>query len=136
MIAEADAAKRSYARKTSQLSASPTSAKPPWCGIARPAGRFITPSSGRTRASATRWPSSRKIGGPGPFSRKTGLPLATYFSGLKIRWILDNVPGARAQAEAGDVLFGNIDTYLIWKLTGGMMVESMSPMSPMPAARN
>ena len=50
---------------------------------------------------------------------KTGLPLATYFSGPKIRWILDNVPDARRAAEAGDVLFGNVDTYLIWWLTGG-----------------
>jgi len=50
---------------------------------------------------------------------KTGLPLATYFSGPKIRWLLDNVEGARAKAEAGDLLFGNIDTWLIWHLTGG-----------------
>ena len=60
-----------------------------------------------------------KVGGQDQFRRKTGLPLATYFSGLKIRWILENVPGARAMAEAGDALFGNVDTYLIWKLTGG-----------------
>ncbi|RIK45624.1 MAG: glycerol kinase, partial [Chloroflexi bacterium] len=51
--------------------------------------------------------------------RTTGLPLATYFSGPKIRWILDNVPGVRARAEAGELLFGNIDTWLIWNLTGG-----------------
>jgi glycerol kinase len=58
-------------------------------------------------------------GGQDRYRAKTGLPLATYFSGLKIRWILDNVAGVRAQAEAGDVLFGNIDTFLIWQLTGG-----------------
>ncbi len=58
-------------------------------------------------------------GGQDQFRRKTGLPLATYFSGLKIRWILENVPGVRALAEKGECLFGNIDTYLIWKLTGG-----------------
>lgn len=57
-------------------------------------------------------------GGQDRFRKKTGLPLATYFSGLKIRWILNNVPGVREQAEAGDVLFGNIDTFLVWKLTG------------------
>ncbi len=51
---------------------------------------------------------------------KTGLPLASYFSGLKLRWLLDNVPGAREKAEAGDVLFGNIDTWLVWNLTGGV----------------
>jgi glycerol kinase len=58
-------------------------------------------------------------GGPDRFRAKTGLPLTTYFSGLKIRWILDHVPGIRARAEAGDVLFGNIDTFLLWNLTGG-----------------
>ncbi len=60
-----------------------------------------------------------KQGGQGRFRAKTGLPLATYFSGLKIRWILENVAGVRALAEAGEVLFGNIDTFLLWNLTGG-----------------
>ena len=54
------------------------------------------------------------------FRARTGLPLATYFSGLKIRWILDNIPGARASAERGHLLFGNIDSYLLWNLTGGV----------------
>jgi len=58
-------------------------------------------------------------GGQDRFRQKTGLPLATYFSGLKIRWILNNVKGARELAEAGDLLFGNIDSYLVWQLTGG-----------------
>lgn len=58
-------------------------------------------------------------GGQDRFRQQTGLPLANYFSGLKIRWILDNVPGARKLAEAGDALFGNIDSFLIWKLSGG-----------------
>ncbi len=58
-------------------------------------------------------------GGQDRYRSRTGLPLATYFSGLKIRWILENVLGARAGAEAGDLLFGNIDTFLIWHLTGG-----------------
>jgi glycerol kinase len=49
-----------------------------------------------------------------------GLPLATYFAGPKIRWILDNVDGARAAAEAGDLLFGTMDTWLLWNLTGGV----------------
>ncbi len=48
-----------------------------------------------------------------------GLPLATYFSGPKIKWILDNVEGARARAEAGDLLFGNTDSWTVWNLTGG-----------------
>jgi glycerol kinase len=53
------------------------------------------------------------------FRMRTGLPLSSYFSSLKIRWILDNVPDARRLAEAGDALFGNIDTFLVWHLTGG-----------------
>ncbi len=58
-------------------------------------------------------------GGQDRFREKTGLPIATYFSGPKIKWMLDNVPGARERAEAGDLLFGNIDTWCIWNLTGG-----------------
>ena len=56
-------------------------------------------------------------GGQDRFRAKTGLPLATYFSGPKIKWILDNVEGARQKAERGELLFGNIDTWLIWNLT-------------------
>jgi glycerol kinase len=51
--------------------------------------------------------------------RKTGLPLSAYFSGLKLRWILRHVPGARRRAEAGEALFGTVDSFLLWKLTGG-----------------
>ncbi|HEX4223712.1 MAG TPA: glycerol kinase GlpK [Pseudonocardiaceae bacterium] len=58
-------------------------------------------------------------GGQERYRAKTGLPLATYFSGPKIRWVLDNVDGARARAEAGDLLFGNMDTWLLWNMTGG-----------------
>jgi glycerol kinase len=58
-------------------------------------------------------------GGQDRFRAKTGLPIATYFSGPKIKWILDNVDGIRAKAESGEVLFGNIDTWVIWLLTGG-----------------
>ena len=60
-----------------------------------------------------------KDGGQDRFRPKVGLPLATYFSGPKIKWILDNVDGVRAAAESGDALFGNIDTWVIWWLTGG-----------------
>ena len=59
-----------------------------------------------------------KTGGQDRLRAKTGLPLATYFSGPKIKWILDHVDGVRAKAESGQVLFGNIDTWLIWNLTG------------------
>ena len=58
-------------------------------------------------------------GGQDRFRSRVGLPLATYFSGPKIRWLLDNVPGAREKAESGDLLFGTIDSWVIWNLTGG-----------------
>ncbi|WP_024476806.1 glycerol kinase GlpK [Arthrobacter sp. CAL618] len=58
-------------------------------------------------------------GGVERFKQKVGLPLATYFSGTKIKWILDNVDGARAKAEAGDLIFGNTDSWVTWNLTGG-----------------
>eukprot|EP01036_Dinobryon_divergens_P054386 gene54386-72673_t len=51
--------------------------------------------------------------------QKTGLVIDAYFSGTKLRWLLDNVPGARAQAECGELAFGTIDSWLIWQLTGG-----------------
>ena len=83
--------------------------------------------SGRPIYNAISWQDTRtdKIvnllageGGKDRFRAKTGLPLTTYFSGPKIQWILDHVEGARAGAERGDVLFGTMDTWLIWKLTG------------------
>jgi len=58
-------------------------------------------------------------GGQDRFRAKTGLPLSTYFSGLKLRWILKNVPGAEKRAASGELLFGNIDTFLLWNLTEG-----------------
>ncbi|MBV9976546.1 MAG: glycerol kinase GlpK [Hyphomicrobiales bacterium] len=60
-----------------------------------------------------------KNGGKDRLRAKTGLPLATYFSGLKLAWLLENVPGARAKAKGGEALFGNIDSWLTWNLTGG-----------------
>ncbi len=59
-------------------------------------------------------------GGQDRFRAKTGLPVATYFSGPKVQWILDNVDGARKRADAGELAFGNIDTWCIWNLTGGV----------------
>ena len=84
--------------------------------------------TGKPVCNAIVWQDTRVFDAVAEFSReggqdrlrqKTGLPLATYFSGLKIRWILDNVAGVREQAESGEVIFGNIDTYLVWNLTGG-----------------
>jgi len=54
------------------------------------------------------------------FRAKTGLPLATYFSGLKLRWLLNNIEGLRSDAEKGDALFGTMDTFIAWHLTGGI----------------
>ena len=58
-------------------------------------------------------------GGQDRFRSKTGLPLSTYFSGPKLKWLLENVGGLRDTAEKGDAIFGNVDTWLIWQLTGG-----------------
>ncbi len=58
-------------------------------------------------------------GGQDRLRAKTGLPLATYFSALKLAWLLDNVPGAREKAEAGEALFGTVDSWLVWNMTGG-----------------
>ncbi len=58
-------------------------------------------------------------GGQNRFRPQTGLPLSTYFSSLKLRWLLENIPGAREKAAGGELLFGNIDTFLVWNLTGG-----------------
>jgi glycerol kinase len=58
-------------------------------------------------------------GGQERYRAKTGLPLATYFSGPKLRWILDNMDGARDRAERGELLFGNMDTWVLWNMTGG-----------------
>lgn len=64
--------------------------------------------------------------GPDKYRDKTGLPLSTYFAGPKIRWILDNVDGARAQAEAGELCFGTVDTWIVWNLTDGIHVTDVT----------
>jgi len=85
--------------------------------------------TGKPIANALVWQDTRvaadvselaKSGGQDRFRGKTGLPLTTYFSGLKIRWILEHVKGTRRAAEAGDLMFGNIDAFLVWHLTGGV----------------
>ena len=60
------------------------------------------------------------------FRAKTGLVIDAYFSGTKLKWILDNVEGARERAERGELLFGTVDTWLIWKLTGGAAHVTLS----------
>ena len=59
-------------------------------------------------------------GGADRYKDRVGLPLATYFSGPKMRWILDNVDGAREAAERGDLAFGNTDSWVLWNMTGGV----------------
>jgi glycerol kinase len=85
--------------------------------------------SGQAVCNAIVWQDTRVEGMVSEFSRrggidrfraKTGLPLSTYFSALKIRWILENIRDARKQAEDGDLLFGTVDSYLLWRLTGGV----------------
>jgi glycerol kinase len=85
--------------------------------------------TGKPVANALVWQDTRvaddvaelsRAGGQDRFRGRTGLPLSTYFSGLKLRWILNNVKGTRQLAESGDLLFGNIDTFLLWHLTGGL----------------
>ena len=85
-------------------------------------------SSGKPVYNAIVWQDTRtdeicnalaSDGGQDRFRAKTGLPIATYFSGPKIKWILENDEGLREKAEAGDIIFGNIDSWVIWQLTGG-----------------
>jgi glycerol kinase len=85
-------------------------------------------STGRPIHNAIVWQDTRTAdlcdqlgaqGGPDRFRAQTGLPLATYFAGPKASWMLDHVEGARAKAETGDLLFGTIDSWVLWNLTGG-----------------
>jgi glycerol kinase len=71
------------------------------------------------RRTADRCQALRDAGHEAMIRRRTGLVLDPYFSGTKVAWLLDNVPGARARAEAGDLAMGTVDTFLVWKLTGG-----------------
>jgi glycerol kinase len=88
--------------------------------------------TGRAYAPAIVWQDTRtdrictelaRDGGIDRFRERCGLPLATYFSGPKVAWLLEQVPGLRADAERGDALFGTIDTYLIWRLTGAHLTD-------------
>src|SRR5512142_1428271 len=71
------------------------------------------------RRTASRCDALRQAGHEALFRRKTGLVLDAYFSGTKLAWLLDNVPGARARAEAGELAFGTVDSWLAWQLSGG-----------------
>ena len=111
---------RHHRRPTSRPSASPTSARPRAVGQEHRRAGPQRASSGRTPAPTR---SASELGrnvGQDRFRRETGLPLASYFAGPKVRWLLDNVEGLRERAEAGDILFGTMDTWVIWNLTGGV----------------
>lgn len=82
----------------------------------QPVARAMVWQDRRTAAACARW---RADEAEAWITERTGLRLDPYFSASKLRWLLDNVPGARARAERGDLLFGTVDTWLIWKLTGG-----------------
>jgi glycerol kinase len=89
-------------------------------------------ATGEPIANAIVWQDTRtaelihelaRDGGMDRFRKRCGLPLATYFSGPKIRWLLDIIPGARERAERGELMFGTMETWLIWKLTGRHVTE-------------
>ncbi|MBD1826244.1 glycerol kinase GlpK [Microcoleus vaginatus GB1-A2] len=67
-----------------------------------------------------------EVEGKDRFQKRCGLPLATYFSGPKIKWMLDNIAGLREAANQGDAIFGNVDTFLIWHLTGGAHITDVT----------
>ncbi len=85
----------------------------------RPVGNAIVWQDTRVGSDVTAFSRGE---GADRFRRQTGLPLSTYFSSLKIRWLLENIPGAREQAEKGDLVFGTIDSFLVWRLTGGLHI--------------
>ncbi len=87
------------------------------------------PTSGAPLHNALVWQDTRvnelvaaytRDGGQDRFRAQTGLPLASYFSALKLQWLLDNVSNARVKAEAGEAIFGTIDSWVVWNLTGGV----------------
>ena len=88
--------------------------------------------TGRPIANAIVWQDTRtaalcaELGSQDRFRERTGLPIATYFAGPKMRWLLDSVPGARARAERGELAAGTIESWLIWNLTGGLHVTDVT----------
>jgi len=82
----------------------------------RPVYNAIVWQDTRTQSIVDRFAAD---GGVERFKQKVGLPLSTYFAGTKIVWMLENVEGAREKAEAGELMFGTTDSWVIWNLTGG-----------------
>ncbi|MEG5083914.1 glycerol kinase GlpK [Microcoleus sp. AT8-B4] len=91
--------------------------------------------TGKSYGNAIVWQDTRthqiceklaEVEGKDRFQKRCGLPLATYFSGPKIKWMLDNIAGLREAADRGDAIFGNVDTFLIWHLTGGAHITDVT----------
>jgi glycerol kinase len=100
--------------------------------------------TGRTVAPPITWQDTRTApdadalaadGGIDRFRGLTGLPISTYSSALKLKWLLDEDPSRRAAADRGDLLFGTPDTWLLWNLTGAPTAACTRPTRPMPAGR-
>ena len=89
----------------------------------KPYGNAIVWQDTRTRFICDRL---AEVGGKDRFRERCGLPLTTYFSGPKIKWMLDNIAGLREAANQGDAIFGNVDTFLIWHLTGGAHITDVT----------
>ncbi|MEG3866000.1 glycerol kinase GlpK [Microcoleus sp. Z1_B2] len=92
-------------------------------------------TTGKSYGNAIVWQDTRtrficdqlaEVEGKDRFQKRCGLPLTTYFSGPKIKWMLDNIPGLREAANRGDAIFGNVDTFLIWHLSGGVHVTDVT----------
>ena len=110
---------RDRARATWRPWASPTSARRP-CVWDRATGTAVAPAIvWQDRRTAPLCDALRAAGHAPMIARKTGLVLDAYFSGTKLKWLLDNVPGARARAAKGELAFGTIDAWLVWNLTRG-----------------
>ena len=89
----------------------------------KPYGNAIVWQDTRTRFLCDKL---AEVEGKDRFRERCGLPLATYFSGPKIKWMLDNIPGLQEAADRGDAIFGNVDTFLIWHLTGGAHITDVT----------
>ena len=88
----------------------------------RASGQAVAPAIvWQDRRTASRCDALRQAGHEALFARRTGLVLDAYFSGTKLEWLLDNVPGARARAERGELAFGTVDSWLAWRLSGGRL---------------
>ena len=129
------AQRRARARRTSSRWASRTSARRPSSGTGTPvhrSARAITWQDTRTDGLVAGLVGDGRAGWS---TERCGLPLATYFAGPRLRWLLDHVPGRGPAQRRGDVLFGTMESWLVWQLTGGRTAAGTSRTSPTPAAR-